>query len=190
MMKFFSMILIVVFFLASCDKPVNVHPQMMYTDLDNKTVGFNESYSIDLNKDGVTDVQFHTLLVGDPISKQDKRKYLVTSKINCLLPVNSNENAPLLFKGEVVPLKNFSGYTWYGIAQIELAQKVTGITGDPFWEGLWTSCNHNYLPVQVKLDNQLFNGWVELTFDTNAEKAILHRAAISKLPESEVIAGL
>lgn len=190
MMKVFSMILIAFFFLASCDKPVNVHPQMLYTDLNNKTVGFNEAYSIDLNKDGVTDVRFHTLLVGDPISKQDKRKYLATSKINCLLPVNSSENAPLLVKGDVVPLKNFSGYTWYGIAQIELAQKVTGITGNPFWEGMWKSCSHNYLPVQVKLDNQRFNGWVELTFDTNIEKVILHRAAISKLPESEVIAGL
>ncbi|MGN6541368.1 MAG: hypothetical protein ACTHKY_11220 [Ginsengibacter sp.] len=189
MMKIFSIILVAVFFLG-CDKPINVHPQMLYTDLDNKTVGFNESYSIDLNKDGVTDVRFHTLLVGDPISKQDKRKYLVTSKINCLLPINSNENAPLLYKGEAVPLENFSGYTWYGIAQIELAQKVTGITGNPFWEGMWKSCNHNYLPVQVKLDNQRFNGWVELTFDTNIEKVILHRAAISKLPESEVIAGL
>lgn len=190
MMKIFSMILIAVFFLMSCDKPINVDPQMLYTDLGNKTVGFNESYSIDLNKDGVTDVRFHTLLVGNPISKQDKRKYLVSSKINCLLPINSNENAPLLFKGEVVPLENFSGYIWYGIAQIELAQKVIGATGDPFWEGLWKSCNHNYLPIQVKSDNQRFNGWVELTFDRNTEKVILHRAAISKLAESEVIAGL
>jgi hypothetical protein len=46
------------------------------------------------------------------------------------------------------------------------------------------------LPIQIKKDNKRFNGWVELSFDMDAEKVILHRAAISKLPESQVIAGI
>ncbi len=189
-MKNFLTIPGALFFLISCHKPVMQHSEMNYTDLQNKEVKFNQSSSIDLNGDGIMDIRFHTMLVGDPMAKQDKQKYLVTSKINRLLPVNSTENAPVLFKGEGVPLENFSGYTWYEIAQIELAQKVTGITGDPFWEGLWKSASHNYLPVQIKVNNQRFNGWVELSFDIDAEKIILHKAAISTLPERDIIAGI
>ena len=185
-----TILLSALLFLSACDKPVTYEPEMIYTDLQNKEVRFNESSSIDFNKDGVIDIRFHSMLVGDPIAQQDKQKYLVTSKVNCLLPLNSNENAPLLLKGEAVRLDDFDGYTWYQVAQIELAQKITGITGDPFWEGLWKSSNHNYLPVQVLVNNQRFNGWVELSFDMSAEKIILHKAAISKLPERDVIAGV
>jgi hypothetical protein len=189
-MKKCLVILGTLFFLTSCDKPVSHDPEMVYTDLGNKEVRFNESSSIDLNKDGIMDIRFHTMLVGAPVAKQDKEKYLVTSKVNCLLPVNSNENAPVLLKGDVVPLQDFAGYTWYEVSQIELAQKVTGMTGDPFWEGLWKSADHNYLPVQLRINNQRFNGWVELSFDVNSEKMILHKAAMSKLPEKFVIAGI
>lgn len=189
-MKKCLIILGTLFFLASCNKPVTHDPQMIYTDLENKEVRFNGSSSIDLNKDGIMDIRFHTMLVGDPVAKQDKEKYLVTSKVNCLLPVNSNENAPVLFKGDAVPLKDFAGYTWYEVSQIELAQKVTAMTGDPFWEGVWKSASHNYLPVQLRMNNQRFNGWVELSFDVNSEKIILHKAAISKLPERSVVAGV
>ncbi|HEU5366153.1 MAG TPA: hypothetical protein VFU62_11505 [Hanamia sp.] len=189
-MKQYLTILCTLFFLASCDKPVTHNLQMTYTDLGNKEVRFHKSSSIDLNNDGVMDIRFHTMLVGDPVAKQDKEKYLVTSKVNCRLPVNSNENAPVLQKGELVPLENFGGYNWYEVSQIELAQKVTGMTGEPFWEGLWKSSNHDYLPVQILVNNQRFNGWVELSFDINSEKIILHKAAISKLPERFVIAGI
>lgn len=178
-------------FLTSCDKPVvNMDSGMVYTDLKNKEVKFNEMSSIDINYDGIMDVSFSTLLVGDPVAQQDKQKYLVTSKINCFLPVDNQENAPVLKKGESIPLENFAGYTWYEIAQIELVQKVIGMTGAPLWEGLWKSSNHNYLPVQVKINRQRFNGWIELSFDMNAEKIILHKSAISKLPERVAIAGI
>ncbi len=189
-MKNYLTIISALLILASCDKPVHETPTMNYVELANKEVKFNELASVDLNKDGVTDVRFHTLLVGDPIAQQDKRKFLVTSLVNCRLPVNANENAPMLSKGEAIPLENFAGYTWYEVTQIELAQKVTGITGDPFWEGLWKSSNHQYLPVQVVVTNQRFNGWVELSFDTNGEKIILHKAAISKTAEKFVVAGI
>jgi hypothetical protein len=40
------------------------------------------------------------------------------------------------------------------------------------------------------VNKQRFNGWIELSFDTNGEKIILHKAAISKMPEKYVIAGI
>ncbi|MGN6530351.1 MAG: hypothetical protein ACTHK0_01180 [Ginsengibacter sp.] len=190
-MKNYITIISTLFILASCDKPV-VHPDptMNYIDLENKEVKFSESASVDINKDGMADVRFSTKFLGDPIAKKDMHIYLATSRSNCRLPVNANENPPVLSKGEPIPLENFAGYTWYENTQIQLVQKVTEITGDPYWEGLWKSGNHQYLPVQVMANKQRFNGWMELSFDTNGEKIILHKAAISKLPETFVIAGV
>mgnify|MGYP001025604312 CR=1 FL=1 len=185
---FFGILLL---FFTSCDKPaVKPNSEMTFNDLQNKEVKFNEFVTIDMSNDGVVDLRFSTLLVGDPIAQQDKQKYLVTSLINCFLPVNSQENTPVLNKGESIPLENFQGCTWYEIAQIELAQKVIGMTGAPFWEGLWKSVNHNYLPVQIKVNNQRYNGWIELSFDMSAGKIILHKSAISKLPEKNAVAGV
>ncbi len=189
-MKNIMSILSLLFFLTSCKKPVSYNPGMIYTDLENKEIKFNQSSSIDFNHDAVMDLRFYTMFLGDPIAQQDKKKYLVIAKINCFLPINSNENAPMLKKGESVPLENFSGYNWCEMAQVELAQKVIGISGDPFWEGLWKSSSHKFLPVQIKVNNQRFNGWLELSIDINSETLILHKAAISKLPEMEVIVGV
>jgi hypothetical protein len=58
------------------------------------------------------------------------------------------------------------------------------------WEGNWKTATKKYLPIQVRKNNLRFNGWIELTVDTLHEKIILHRAAISKAGEKEIIAGL
>jgi hypothetical protein len=41
-------------------------------------------------------------------------------------------------------------YSWYQVAQIELAQKIIRITGDPFWEGLWKSSNIEIIKIQIQ----------------------------------------
>lgn len=180
-----------ILFLAGCKKPLTPAPQnMVYTDLYDKKIRFRESFFLDLDKDGIPDIFFHTLLVGDPVAQQDKEKYFVSSRINAYLPVNAQENAPILEKGEPIPINNFNDYTWYEVSLIELAQKVTGVSGPPFWEGTWKSSRHKYLPVQVRVSNSKYNGWIELSFDTDAEKIILHKAAISSEAGIEVIAGV
>jgi hypothetical protein len=190
-MKYYITIISALLILASCDKPVvNPEPTMNYIDLENKEVKFSESASVDINKDAIVDVRFSTKFLGDPIAKKDMHIYLASSRGSCRLPVDADENAPILFKGDVIPLENFAGHTWYENTQIQLAQKVTEITGDPYWEGLWKSSNHQYLPLQVMVNKQRFNGWIELSFDTNGEKIILHKAAISKMPEKYVVAGI
>ncbi len=178
------------FFCSACKKQENSNrPGVLYTDLNDKEIKFHDHFFLDLNKDGEADVFFSTLLVGDPIAKQDKKKYYVSSRINSFLPVNSNENAPVLNKGDRVPTGNFQGYTWYEVSWVELVQKVTGISGPSFWEGVWKNSSHQYLPIQVKVNNQRFTGWVELSFDMNEEKIILHKAAISLEPGKELTAG-
>lgn len=179
-----------IFFLLSCKKPVvNKNPGILYTDLGGKEIKFHDILFLDLNKDGQSDIFFSTLYVGDPIAKQDKEKYLVRSSVNSFLPINSNEFAPILNKGENVPIENFSDFSWYEVAQVELAQKVTGVTGPPFWEGEWKDAKHKYLPIQIKVNNQRFNGWIELSFDSEGEKIILHKAAISSEAEKEIRTG-
>jgi hypothetical protein len=43
--------------------------------------------------------------------------------------------------------------------------------------------------VQVKKGGQAFLGWIEMSFDKEAEKLILHKAALSTIANKEIKAG-
>ena len=48
---------------------------------------------------------------------------------------------------------------------------------------------HKYLPVQLNKNNKLYNGWIELSFDSAASKLVLHKAAFSAEENKDVKAG-
>jgi hypothetical protein len=50
--------------------------------------------------------------------------------------------------------------------------------------------NHKYLPVYLKKNGHVYFGWIELSFDTIAEKIILHRAALCTEAGQKIKAGL
>lgn len=62
-------------------------------------------------------------------------------------------------------------------------------TGTILWRGNWVDKGKRYMPFQIYKNNQRYNGWIELTADKEAEKIILHRMAISKEAEKNIIAG-
>jgi hypothetical protein len=181
-----------------CDKettpaspPVNTPPVIEYTDLHNEEIRSNKGpFFLDINKDGTRDIFFGTQLVGDPINQVDKLQFLVSSDILTYLPVNAGEEIPVLNSGAIIPLNDFDGFNWFELSFIVLIQKVIGFDGPVVWEGNWKTATKKYLPIQVRKNNLRFNGWIELTVDTLHEKIILHRAAISKAGEKEIIAGL
>ncbi len=183
-------------FAVSCKKESVERPNpfpgldMSYIDLSGKEIGPGQFVSIDLNNDNRKDIGFSTVLVGDPIAKQDKLQYTVSSDFFTSLPVDGEENAPAQNKNEIIPVGNFGNYNWYNASAVVLAQKVTPLTGDHFWTGKWKDIQHRYLPVQVLVNDKRYNGWVELSFNTEAQKTILHRAAISRKAESEIKAGV
>lgn len=183
------------FVLLSCKKErryenPNAGVEMEYIDLSGKEIGFNQSIFLDLNKDNRNDIGFGTVLLGDPVGKQDKRQYLVFSDLYSSLPVDASENIPMQNKNDLIPVGDFENYNWYNASSIVLAQKIVPLDGNEYWDGKWKSSSHNFMPLQILKNGKRYNGWIELSFDTGSQKTILHRAAISKKAESEVRAGV
>src|SRR5215207_3217943 len=180
-MKSFFPLLVLAYVLFGCEKPSlpepEVHPAMHYTDLHLAEVKHNEPKSLDINADGTTDFTFSTLLVGDPVLHRDRLQFYATSKLNTALLNNNNDQSPMLNKTDTIAFAH-TGYEWFEISAIVLAEKITEMTGLPYWDGLWKNAAHKYLPVQVRKDGLLYLGWVEISFDILSEKLILHKAAI------------
>ena len=179
---------------VSCDKDsqeTEVPPVTMeYFSLNDKEIKANApGFSIDVNHDGRKDLAFTTQLVGDPLFQVDKLQFLVSTNIQVNLPVNSSEEIPIMSKGASIMLENFNGYEWFELSSILLVQKVLSNTAPPVWEGPWRNAAHKYLPYQVLVNGKRFNGWVELTVDITGQRIILHKAAVSTIPDKIIKAG-
>jgi hypothetical protein len=191
MNKLFSFLLLAVLF-ASCDKEhlpdPAPEPTIRYTDLQNAEITAGTHKRLDIDGDGVNDLLFNTLLLGDPISQRDRLQFYANTSIDTYQPVNNHEESPVLVKDVPITFQ-FPDFTWYDITAIVLAEKVMFVSGETFWDGLWKNASHKYLPVQVKRNGQSFLGWVEMSFDKTAEKLILHRSALCMTAGKEIKAG-
>jgi len=179
-------------FLFSCKKEETLpkpskHPAMVYKDLQNAEVIVSHSQSVDIDNDGTKDFAFGVLLIGDPILQRDRLQFIAYSRIDDNLLNNDVDQSPVLNQYDLIS-KIHQGYQWFEISAIVLAEKITTMT-DVFWDGLWKNASHKYLPVQIERNNKLYHGWIELSFDTAAEKLILHRSAISTEENKDVKAG-
>lgn len=167
--------------------PAELHPEMLYKDLQNAEVSYQRSRTIDIDGDGSIDFYFGVQLVGDPILQRDRMQFLANSVVKRNLLNDANDQSPVLNKMDTIS-KVHQGYTWWEISAIVLTEKITTNT-NVYWDGLWKAANHNYLPIQVEKAGKLYHGWIELSVDTAAEKLILHRAALSKEEDKSVKAG-
>lgn len=164
--------------------------EMQYSELNDTAIIFNKGASFDVDGDRQKDIYFTTLYVGDPILQADKKQWLAGSSFYTNLPVNEKENIPVLNSLDRIPVGNFNGYSWYNASTIILAQKIITNTAPSYWLGQWKDVSHKFVPFQVIRTNGFYNGWVEVSFDTQAEKIILHKAAVSKEANKPVKAGL
>jgi hypothetical protein len=190
MKRYYLIVLAALLVHISCNKEHTEPrtPTMQYTNLNNMEVKQQVHQTIDINHDGQTDFNFSTLLVGDPILKQDKLWFRVSSRGIALLQVNHQEASPVLNQGDEITL-NRTGYEWYGITHIVLAEKITEENKNSYWQGLWKNAMHRYLPVRLQKNNESYYGWIEISFDTSAEKLIMHQMAISTEANVPVKAG-
>jgi hypothetical protein len=193
MRKLFFVIITSLSFIA-CKKedlqtnpPVDSHPQMLYKDLQNATVKYLQAKGIDVDNDGSADFAFSVQLVGDPLLQRDRWQFIAHSGVNRNLLNDANDNSPMLNRLDAIT-KQMSGYTWYEISAIVLAEKIVTNNGN-YWDGVWKSADHKFLPIQLKKEGRYFHGWIELSFNTAEEKLVLHRSAISKEEEKTVKAG-
>jgi hypothetical protein len=144
-MKKMTLFFGVAIFLYACKKdhvgtPLIPSVKMIYKNLSDSAVVFGRSASFDLDGNGEKDILFNTMLVGDPISQKDKKQWLVISSFNTNLPVNINENIPVLNLNDSIPYpcNIFSGIpNWAGMSFkfagnhfncVELSYPFTGLT--------------------------------------------------------------
>lgn len=197
--KVFGFIIIIIISLTSCRKtpitiPAPLQPkpivEMTYTNLNNREIKYQQSgATLDVNNDNRADLFFGVQLVGDQINAVDKRQFIVVSSINTFLAVNLNEQILPLSQNDSIKLENFNGSNWYNASEIILMERNEFATGTILWRGNWVDRGKRYMPFQIYKNDQRYNGWIELTADKEAEKIILHRMAISKEAEKNIIAG-
>lgn len=189
-----SVIMYAVLLIASCKKTTDILIQpppansMIYTDLQQAPVTYAHPVLVDMDNDAVADLFFSVLLLGDPILQRDRLQFYAHSEPNRNLLNDANDQSPVLNKFDIVS-KYHTGYTWWEVSSILLAEKIITDNGS-YWTGLWKDADHKYLPVQFAKDKKLYHGWVEISFDTNNEKIILHRAGLSTIEDISVKAGL
>lgn len=192
-MRHYLFLLIPVLILVACRKPteqpvpVEQHPQMRYLDLGNAEVKYLKGKGVDINTDGKTDFWFHVELIGDPVLHRDRMQFYASSAIHCNLLNDVQDQSPVLNRMDIIsPVMD--GYDWWEISAIVLTEKIITDAGS-YWEGRWKKAGHNYLPIQMEAQGKRYQGWVELSFSTEDEKVILHRAALCTEAEKEVKAG-
>jgi hypothetical protein len=169
--------------------PVPVPPPMTMIDLKDTAVRFNRAVILDIDNDGANDIYFTTLLVGDPVMQQDKWQWLVSGAFDTNFPVNINESLPVLALNDAVTAGVMPGYTWYNAASVLLAQKILSVAIPPYWMGDWKNVSHRYIPFQLIKATGLYTGWVEISFSTDNEKLVLHKAAVCKELNKDIRAG-
>ena len=169
-------------------KPIPPQQEMVYTDL-NFEITRGKSKVLDIDKNGTNDILFATQLVGDAIYHQDKLQFFVTgAQFNYFL-MGPNETSPIYSKSEIIPIDNQPQHTWFDISFEILSEKITPETGSVFWNGQWKNASNKYFGFQLSVNNKRYNGWIKMSFDTQAEKLTVHSMAISKIAGKDVLAG-
>ncbi len=164
--------------------------EMIYTNLNDREIKYQQNgVTLDVNNDNRADLLFDSYLIGDNLNAVDKRQYYVLSSIRTALPVNINEQVPVLHSKDIIPLNHFNGNYWNTASEVILMERNEFANGTIVWRGNWLERERKYFAFQYLNNDQRYNGWVELTADKNGERLVLHRMAISKYPEKEVKAG-
>ena len=182
--------------LLSCKKestpipPAEPAPGMEYITIGDSVIRYgNKIILFDFDGDGFSDLKFGVVLVADPVEQKVKHQFRVASGISTKFAVSDMLGVPVMNKGEQVPLDNFNGYEWWLVSSVILMQRIEDINGAITWEGQWKGAIKKYLPFQLIKNGKPHTGWAELTVNTNEEKIILHRVALSKEPEKLVRVG-
>jgi hypothetical protein len=125
----------------------------------------------------------------DPVLQQGRLQFCAFSMTDTYLLNDANDQSAVLNKTDQISDQH-SGYQWFDLSAIVLAEKIVPVSGTSFWEGNWKLADHKFLPVYINKNGNVYYGWIELSFDPLAEKMILHRAALCTEAGEKIKAGL
>ena len=191
-----AVIIFIATLLLSCEKDrdtsyVPDHPQMVYRDLSQRVVNIATPAGIDIGGDARSDVWFEIWHTKDDAHNKDIHRFSVSSGESSRLMVDSTRRkSSIIPGGAIISSAGGNGFAWNAPANPELATRTLVRTAPaPTWEGDWKDANHKYLAVQVTQNGLVYNGWIELSFDTATERVILYRSGISKEAGKDIVAG-
>jgi hypothetical protein len=203
-MKTLSLLAVLLCLLAACQKtppqtpptlPVTPNPDtipstgMDTTNFNNREIVFGgRGLRMDLNRDGISDFVLLTERYGDYLLQIDYLRFCISPYEESDLPINHNDEIPMLAANSVIGATHFPGYGWYTMTNVVLAQQV--ITRDAtWWEGPWKDKFNQYVPLRIRKGGKAYYGWLEISFNSSTGKLIAHRAAISRQADTPVVAG-
>ena len=150
--------------------------------------------SLDVDNNGFGDVTYQTYYNQDMNLPGYKLKFYASGSSLISFPLNANsqdqETLPLK-KGDVIDKNSFAfPYQWTHQPFVLMATKAEPYFNKPiYWEGAWREASHIYQGFKLEYPTGVYYGWVELSFDTAAERLMIHKAAMSTELDKGVKAG-
>ncbi len=168
--------------LTSCreDEP-SPFSEIIYTNLGNRTVAYNQSQTIDLDNEGQPELSFSVMLAQENgINQLQYRVYAL--RANKVFEVAGR--ALKMSEGQMIePGNPFDKNVAPLVTRLESNGSIT-------WQGDWLEANRGYLGFQFQLaDGETRYGWVRMSFDRTTEKLILHDVAYNQRPQNGLAAG-
>lgn len=166
------------------------HPEMTYVDLQNREIKLNQEAVFDLDGDNRPDIVFLVYHIGSGQSVKTRFTILGSAAISFLTKDEDDQSvSPAKNPDDVIHIANELPYEWWGASETYLTEKIEPQGRPAFWLGNWKNANHKFFPIQFTKLNKKCAGWIELSFDTQAEKLVLHRAAYSTVSNKDILAG-
>lgn len=164
------------------------HPPMMYKDFQDVEIKVGQNRRFDIDEHGSHDFGFETLLIGDPVLARDRLLFVGFSGIGKYLLNDPQDEAPVFQAGDSVKLEH-TGLEWNELSYLTLSRKIIPGAGQPYWEGPWTNASHRFLPLQIKKQDSVYLGWLQISMDKTAEKIVVHKSAIATIANKTIVAG-
>lgn len=166
------------------------HPAMTYVDLRNREIKLNQEAMFDLDGDNRPDVAFFVYYIGAGQSVKTRFTILGSAIVSFLTKDDNDQSiSPVKNLNDVIHIANELPYEWWGASESYLAEKVEPQDAAPYWLGNWKNASHKFFPILFTKLNKHYAGWIELSFDMQAEKLVVHRAAFSTVANVNILAG-
>lgn len=163
---------------------------MVYRDLHNETIYTGGLTIIDINDDGIPDFRFVEWEYASPGDNAMKQEFFIFTYEHSFTLTDDVSFTTVREKSASIKTAAPEGFEWANVSNVILVRNIKNAgTGSHTWYGNWLNVQHKFLPVQITVQNKIHTGWIEISLDTTTPKLILHKAAWSKEPDTDIIAG-
>lgn len=188
--KIFS--LFIILFFISCSKdfsPILIDEQN--EDLTDITIS-NGKYYLDINNDDTTDFVFeYSYIQSMDVPPSSRAKILSIFPINNLILYTINQGQIPLNEGDTISAKMDSNQIWqYFTGDIAYIKWNINNGWDEFWSGEWAGVLNKYFPFGLKLNNEVYYGWMEMSCDSSTGTLTIHDYAVNNKANEYILAGI